>query len=142
MNCPKCNVGMSLTNVNGIGTNICNSCEGVWLDSITLRTLLNIEEKAPSLTQIEESFKRSSEANSQLKCKSCLDQKLYQVEVRGVELDFCSNCKGLFFDKGELKLVLPKAHKQKLGSNREGYAESTALDFLFIAIGGLFGGGC
>jgi hypothetical protein len=46
-------------------------------------------------------------------CPSCR-QHLIVVEFEKVELDFCPNCHGVWFDAGELELLLEKA---SLGSS-------------------------
>jgi Zn-finger nucleic acid-binding protein len=41
-------------------------------------------------------------------CPVC-DQAMVIVEYRDIELDYCTNCKGVWFDSGELELLLETA---------------------------------
>ncbi len=41
-------------------------------------------------------------------CPVCR-QPMIVVEYRQIELDYCQNCKGVWFDKGELELLLEHA---------------------------------
>jgi Zn-finger nucleic acid-binding protein len=38
-------------------------------------------------------------------CPVCKNDMIV-VEYRDIELDYCSNCKGVWFDSGELELLL------------------------------------
>ena len=44
---------------------------------------------------------------SRRQCPRCAPRPLKVVVIEDTELDFCSRCKGLFFDPGELDHVLP-----------------------------------
>ena len=41
-------------------------------------------------------------------CPVC-DQAMVIVEYQEIELDYCTNCKGVWFDSGELELLLASA---------------------------------
>lgn len=44
-----------------------------------------------------------------MKCPVCRAQG-FVVEYQGVELDLCPDCGGMWFDRGELELVLGQGH--------------------------------
>ena len=58
-----------------------------------------------------------------------------------VELDFCPNCEGLYFDKGEIELL--KDGKEAQRAEKQGSASSTAIAILgvllVIVVAGIFG---
>ena len=50
-----------------------------------------------------------------MKCPVCKDVTLLMSEKRGVEIDYCPECRGIWLDRGEL---------EKLISNEENYNQS------------------
>lgn len=69
---------------------------------------------------------------SQRRCPSCVSRYLKAVVVEDTELDFCANCKGLFFDPGELQRVFPGILNQNQGLKGSGGRGfwSSLLDFI------------
>ncbi|MCU0714884.1 MAG: zf-TFIIB domain-containing protein [Pirellula sp.] len=42
-----------------------------------------------------------------MKCPSCSDSQLLIAERKGIEIDYCPNCRGVWLDRGELdKFIL------------------------------------
>ena len=45
-------------------------------------------------------------------CPNCKDKKIAkEIKISGIELGYCSNCQGLWFEKDELRLIKDKKHK-------------------------------
>ena len=40
-----------------------------------------------------------------MKCPSC-NETLLMTEKRGVEIDYCPNCRGIWLDRGELEKIM------------------------------------
>ncbi|MCY1537624.1 Transcription factor zinc-finger [compost metagenome] len=40
-----------------------------------------------------------------MKCPSC-NETLLMAEKRGVEIDYCPNCRGIWLDRGELEKIM------------------------------------
>ena len=40
-----------------------------------------------------------------MKCPKC-NEELYGMKFEGAEVDFCSSCKGIWFDKDEMAFML------------------------------------
>lgn len=40
-----------------------------------------------------------------MKCPSC-SETLLMTEKRGVEIDYCPNCRGIWLDRGELEKIM------------------------------------
>ena len=47
-----------------------------------------------------------------MKCPVCKDVTLLMSEKKGIEIDYCPECRGIWLDKGELE----KTKKKKKGS--------------------------
>ena len=43
-----------------------------------------------------------------MKCPSC-NETLLMTEKRGVEIDYCPNCRGIWLDRGELEKIMDNA---------------------------------
>lgn len=60
-----------------------------------------------SIEQILDSILDLDYRKSRRQCPACAGRYLKVVVIESTELDFCSSCKGVFFDPGELDRVLP-----------------------------------
>ena len=52
-----------------------------------------------------------------MKCAVCKDVTLLMSEKRGVEIDYCPECRGIWLDRGELEKLIEK----KEAYNKEHY---------------------
>ena len=59
-------------------------------------------------------------------CPKCKDQKLTTATVRGIEVDRCKTCDGVWFDKEELTAVLEL--DQTVRGGLQSHKEDAALD--------------
>jgi hypothetical protein len=46
------------------------------------------------------------EGDNTVQCPSCTDQTLLMTERKGVEIDYCPSCRGVWLDRGELDKLL------------------------------------
>ena len=46
-----------------------------------------------------------------MKCPVCKDVTLLMSEKRGVEIDYCPECRGIWLDRGELDKLIEKEEK-------------------------------
>lgn len=53
-----------------------------------------------------------------MKCPVCTGTDLVMTERKGVEIDYCPNCRGIWLDRGELDKILERADEY----DRERYA--------------------
>lgn len=104
MQCPKCTTAMSELAGLAFAAHRCNGCGGVWLCDADL----NVQEHAPAIEQIDTSpFDRESQMNEHrdINCPAC-DARLIKMLDRyqlNIEYELCPDCRGAFFDAGELK---------------------------------------
>ncbi len=43
-----------------------------------------------------------------MKCPNCKETSLVMSEKKGVEIDYCPDCRGIWLDRGELDKILEK----------------------------------
>jgi Zn-finger nucleic acid-binding protein len=106
MECPVCLKTMEAQELFNIETNLCHLCGGVWLDAGELADYIkqgNIPNKLLANYCIDDSFKKVEEGNRE--CPRC-NNMLQLLSHRGINVDFCYRCRGVWFDKGELKTLL------------------------------------
>lgn len=44
-----------------------------------------------------------------MKCPTCKEVNLVMSERKGVEIDYCPECRGIWLDRGELDKIIDKA---------------------------------
>lgn len=59
-----------------------------------------------------------------MKCPVCKDVTLLMSEKKGVEIDYCPECRGIWLDRGELEKLMEKEESY----NREHYSERKHYD--------------
>lgn len=52
-----------------------------------------------------------------MKCPNC-DETLVMTERQGVEIDYCTKCRGVWLDKGELDKIIEKSQGDLHSQNR------------------------
>lgn len=48
-----------------------------------------------------------------MKCPSCKEPSLVISERKGIEIDYCPDCRGIWLDRGELDKILEKARAEE-----------------------------
>ena len=133
INCPKCS---DLLDSAGKPVPTCNGCEGVWLARKQYDSLL-----AQTGSRIDlAGLLGRNPGTAGLSCPECPDSPLSVSTHAGIEVDWCENCTGVFFDKGELSRI--REYISPLRSSGDTSVTMTAtdlgvegvLDLLFGAI--------
>ncbi|PWG61882.1 TFIIB-type zinc ribbon-containing protein [Spiribacter halobius] len=44
-----------------------------------------------------------------MQCPVCRDQRLEMTDRRGVEIDYCPQCRGVWLDRGELDKIIERS---------------------------------
>ena len=101
MFCPKCNNDQAIEFSYAAGTYNCPSCSGCWMEYSPYKKYLEERDDVAS-----EAFRSiwdlRAEQSSSLKCPQD-NAPLYIFTYKGVELEFCQQCKGMWFDAKELE---------------------------------------
>ena len=61
-----------------------------------------------------------------MKCPVCKDVTLLMSEKKGIEIDYCPECRGIWLDRGELEKLIEK-EKEVINSNND-YDERDKYD--------------
>ena len=56
-----------------------------------------------------------------MKCPVCRDVTLLMSEKRGVEIDYCPECRGIWLDRGELDKLIEKEEKTYQEARRDSH---------------------
>lgn len=48
-----------------------------------------------------------------MKCPSCKDPVLVISERKGIEIDYCPDCRGIWLDRGELDKILERSREEE-----------------------------
>jgi Zn-finger nucleic acid-binding protein len=100
---------MIVLELGQVETDYCPACGGIWLDSGELELLF---EDAQQARQIVSSFRQAPHTKEKARsCPICLKKmrKIFSRRRQPVVIDRCPKGHGLWFDRGELPLVLSKA---------------------------------
>ena len=54
-----------------------------------------------------------------MKCPNCKDHHLVIAERKGIEIDHCPECRGIWLDRGELDKILERSREEE-NSSRPG----------------------
>ena len=54
-----------------------------------------------------------------MKCPVCKDPALVISERKGIEIDYCPECRGIWLDRGELDKILAKSQEEESSVKRE-----------------------
>lgn len=111
MNCPRCNVELKNVTVKDMALDICNSCDGIWLDKdelikVTDKTIEELKDSSisPSL-ELDKTFKNVENKLLCPKCNSLMANYIYSYDSK-VRIDSCKVCKGIWLDDGEIKKII------------------------------------
>jgi Zn-finger nucleic acid-binding protein len=130
--CPNCKEHLARANRAGDETRECFYCEGIWIGHAALEQLVGREtgvtaNRLRELDPIVAAAPKGSRA-----CPAC-DTLLNVLSLEGLELDCCSTCLGMFFDKSELARLLPNTQDEKYGLGVGTYVASESLGWVIIA---------
>jgi uncharacterized protein len=55
-----------------------------------------------------------------MKCPTCKDVNLVMSERKGIEIDYCPECRGIWLDRGELDKIIERSTSEPVANqNRE-----------------------
>ena len=138
MKCPSC-TNMLLESKMGIYRIFsCENCHGIWVAGTQIKQMLRDNGIPPSMNALPVVGEGGLVHQSNRQCSSCANVELGVYSVKGVEVDICKQCNGVFFDRNELQLLFPKDGRV----SGKDIAEYTALEIVFQGIVALFKGVC
>ena len=99
---------MIVLEFEGIETDFCSNCEGIWLDAGELELFLEVSSQK---TELINSFSPTTLSKEKKKrCPICRKKmgKTFVSSEQDIVLDECRNGHGLWFDKGEILEVIKR----------------------------------
>ncbi len=104
MQCPKCTTEMNELAGLAFAAHRCNGCGGVWLGDADI----DVRQHAPAIDQIDTTPPdRDSQMNERrdINCPACNTRLLKMLDRNqlNIEYELCPDCRGAFYDAGELK---------------------------------------
>jgi Zn-finger nucleic acid-binding protein len=104
---------MLVLEFEGVETDFCSQCEGIWLDAGELELFLEDSKDKIELLNSFTSAKKSRE--KKIRCPIC-NSKMGKTKVsedKDIVLDECKKGHGLWFDKGEILEVIKEGSVNK-----------------------------
>ena len=112
--CPRCGEALRRWTLGATQLDGCDTCGGVWFDADELRSIAT---SGDGLDQAEETFSpglAGAVGDGDGKCPACRTElkKFSFPYAKAIELDGCPDCKGIWFDDGELEQLAQRVPKQ------------------------------
>ncbi len=104
--CPKCVGPLRFSGEPRGPIATCYDCWGIWVDTLHLTAL---SEKYPVGNDLYRATRRLDPAAAEptdMICPTCTGGKLVRQQIRGVELEWCDICHGIYLDRGEKERLL------------------------------------
>ncbi len=122
---------MSPSNASKVSLHNCLYCDGSWVSKDALKQLLVMEYGSQQPSRDRELSLSFEAAESPLGCPSGCDDRLRTTHMEGIELDLCPCCNGIFFDRGELKAILPTKYEFTNPIQKEAFIVEAIFWLLF-----------
>jgi len=128
MNCPNCSIALVQKNIQGIQIDECEQCEGIWLEEAELR---QVKDKIDSdlnwmdfeILKHPEKFKPKAKRTACPSCKKAMS--VLDYDETKVEIDYCTDCKGVWLEKNELESIIAALEKELLTKSLGEYVSET-----------------
>lgn len=103
--CPKCRQAFARQEVDGAPVLSCGGCGGIWFTADGMSEFLKKAAQAGGGAVPLEIEPEETPVPTEVGCPSCETGGLDTIKVRGVALDRCWECHGIYIDLGELEEV-------------------------------------
>jgi uncharacterized protein len=106
--CPRCRHQLNQVQLGSVHVDGCGGCGGVWFDNTELHTVAQTQ--AADMLALEDQFLPGDSSRipvGDMTCPNC-NIPLYGFsfpQLPGIQLDACSQCKGIWADDGELQAL-------------------------------------
>lgn len=64
-----------------------------------------------------------------MKCPNCKEHNLVIAERKGVEIDHCPECRGIWLDRGELDKILEKSKEDENMNRQDNHRWNSQSDY-------------
>jgi Zn-finger nucleic acid-binding protein len=128
MNCPRCQGRLQARSTGGVEIDECSSCQGIWFDADELRRVKDASDRDLRWMDFElwKHPDRFRVNTIPVKCPSCTTALVaIDYDATGVEVDFCSKCRGVWLDAGELERIIDGLTAELLGKEVPDYLRAS-----------------
>lgn len=116
LRCPACQtqpLDAVTDDTSGLEVDTCPQCLGVWFDAAELAEFYRSPELIKRLTplgggSVHHTYEISTKARACPRCRQAMDRPY----VGGIAIDVCRECRGIWFDHGELQKIT-EIHKTR-----------------------------
>ncbi|MDP6956394.1 MAG: zf-TFIIB domain-containing protein [Planctomycetota bacterium] len=106
MRCPACKLALATLEVEGVELDFCVEGHGYWLDEGELEVLLGAEEAVLEVGELGGGNGGKGPGGRRPRCPRCKRSMTPVVLFEGLELDLCPVGDGIWFDEGELAVLM------------------------------------
>ena len=103
--CPHCRVDLKVLTHSGITWAGCPKCEGVWLSAPDVVKALRLYAADQGVALETIALLEGVAQPSALLCPQCPASMLHVITLRGVEVEKCVSCRGVFLGRGEGEVI-------------------------------------
>jgi Zn-finger nucleic acid-binding protein len=103
--CPHCRLELEVQSHAGIEGAVCPECHGVWLPAPALKNAIRLYAADHGVALETVSLLEGPAHQSALPCPQCASSSLQVITLRGVEVEKCVSCGGLFLDGGDRAVI-------------------------------------
>ncbi len=100
MKCPRDHAELNIRQREGVVGQVCKTCQGIFLTSTGVK-LFKVNHQTDVLENIPETC---LQVKAKTFCPNCYS-KMSLVKMDDIEIDVCSDCTGIWFDKNEASKI-------------------------------------
>lgn len=128
MKCPKCKTNLKTREIQGVEMNECEKCEGIWFEKDELKKVKDHTDSDLNWMDFEiwkhqDRFKAKETKYDCPNCSSAMD--VLDYDSTKVEIDYCSNCHGVWLDKNELENIINSLEEELVNKSLGDYVKAT-----------------
>jgi Zn-finger nucleic acid-binding protein len=105
--CLKCTSVLDKARIDDVEVDLCPACGGLWLDHGEIERLSgkmagDLDRLRRLLAPDRQGGPPPVPSEVQGSCPACQSEGVKEVALGAIHIDFCTRCKGLFLDRGEI----------------------------------------
>jgi Zn-finger nucleic acid-binding protein len=113
MKCPRCGTELDVRSQADVTAAVCRQCGGAWISADDLDRALKAVAAEHGVVVKTLALLEGPSRETDIPCARCTPTRLQTITLRGVEVERCPNCRGLFLDRGEGRTL---AHRTVVGA--------------------------
>ncbi len=135
MDCPKCRKRLETVTIGGVRVQRCTRCGGTWYDKNELRVLKDKESRGDYRWIDFDLWKDAGKFRARRQQRySCPRDQLPMATVHyggsSIAVDICSQCEGIWLDKGEYEEIVRYLEKTVDSSSVRDYVKDIRDEFV------------